>query len=470
MRRKATDPIWTAGLPNQMKKKQGYKVTRLQGCKDKFSFASLLFCFFILSSQLSAFSSQLSAPSDYDSLIVHPKTRVIKSNRLSRLMYRYGFQKYQVVKEGIYVIPLDGVTSNKEKELKIQKLKQSGLFDLVEPDYKFSLDQNTSEKNYIKIIRHNLNDNLVDSENIVEVTPNDKDFQAQYYLKEINVTKAWRTTTGDSLLIGVLDTGADANHPDLEGKVIDGEFNQDLNDEIGHGTAVSGIISANTNNNQGIAGVTWNAKILSLKVTDDNGVARVSTVVSALNKAYDKGAMIVQISLSTNQFSQTLKNAIKEAQDKNILIISSAGNTGVKEPRYPAAFNGVLGIGATDETKEVASYSTRGEHVSLVAPGNLIYTTSPNSKYESVSGTSFAAPQVAGAAALVWSIAPVLTNTEIRDLLINSAEDKGVPGKDDEYGYGILNTEKAVELAKAKLNASTQNTNQIEIEKWIIRN
>ena len=168
----------------------------------------------------------------------------------------------------------------------------------------------------------------------------------------------------------MLDTGVDASHPDLDGKIYGDEnlLPEDKSDSIGHGTEVSGIIAANTNNKQGIAGISWNTKILPIRITDEYGQARVSTVVEALDRAYDQGVKIVQISLSTNQFSQVLKDAVEEANDRGMLIISSAGNTGEREVRYPAAFEGVICVGAVNSAKRIESYSTLGDHVSIVAP------------------------------------------------------------------------------------------------------
>lgn len=394
-----------------------------------------------------AFSSEAPIPEDeYDSLIVEPKERVIKANRMSKLMNRFGVYRFQKIKSGLYVLPLDDYSN---KDLKIRELKESGHFNLVEPNYKLYIDQRVPERNYIKVIKHP-DDEPLPVLSTKEITPNDKGFTSQYYLKQINAPRAWRTTVGSSQIVAVLDTGVDVNHPDLTGK-ISGSLEEDLTDNIGHGTEVSGIIAANTNNNQGIAGIAWKTMILSLRITDDVGQARVSTVVTALDEAYSSGAKIVQISLSTNQYSKTLQNAIKEAQNRGILVISTAGNTGVQEIRYPGGFPGVIAVGSTGQNKEIESYSTTGEHVTLVAPGTSIYTTSLNSSYQSVSGTSFSSPQIAGAAALVWSIAPDLTSDEVRDILIRSAEDLGDKGKDIKYGYGLLNTQRAVEMAKIKL-------------------
>ena len=425
------------------------KDTEQQQCRENsFMFFSLLLCFLLFGS----FSSLPAlADEDYDSLIVKPKEVILKSKKLNRAMYRV-FPGFRKINDNSFVIPLN-LTNNEMKKVKIAELQNSRLFDLVEPDYKFSLDTVPMERKYIKITKESEEAQLLNNEDVQlkEITPNDKGFTSQYYLREISATKAWSATVGDdALLIGVLDTGVDANHPDLQGKVLAGSSlsDVDLMDDIGHGTEVSGIIAANTNNNQGIAGITWNTKIVSLKITDEYGQAKVSALVTALEQAYLKGVKIVQISLSTNQFSQVLKNTIQEAHDRGILIVSTSGNTGIEELRYPATFDGVIGVGAVNESKQLESYSTTGEHVTLVAPGSYIYTTSSNSTYNKVSGTSFSAPQIAGAAALVWSINPRLTNDQIKEILIRSAEDLGDIGKDKKYGYGILNAARAVEMAK----------------------
>lgn len=384
---------------------------------------SLLLCFI---SQVSVIAKE-----NYDSIIVVPRKGNLNTTRLNK----HGIFRLKKIKEQIYVIPLN---VNENKELKIKELKRSRLFKLVEPDYKFFLDEASSRKNFTTIDK-----NLV--------VPNDKDFSSQYYLKEINATKAWNTTVGNMILVGVLDSGIDTNHPDLVGKILikeDLNDNNLINNETWHGTAVAGIIAANTNNKQGIAGIAWNSRILSIKVTDDANSARVSTIVAGLELAYKEGVKIVQISLSTNEFSRVLQNAIEEAQSRGILVISSGGNSGLTELRYPAALPGVIGVGAVDKNQDIESYSTTGDHITLVAPGASIYTTSTGSNYATVSGTSFAAPQVAGACALIWSVAPDLTNNQVREILIQSTTDLGKTGKDSIFGYGLLNIEKAVEMAK----------------------
>lgn len=440
--------------------------------KNKHSFFTGIIASALLLTLFAQTAFAKSPENDFDSIIVEPIAQVTHSKKLDRIMYRNGLFNFRKITNNTYLIPLN---KTEDKNAKIVELKQSGLFKLVEPDYKFSLDEeDVPERDYIKIIKHSPQGPTypkpadTTSADTTEITPNDRGFNSQYYLREINATKAWNTTVGTSLLVGILDTGVNASHPDLDGKISASANSDYLTDQIGHGTEVAGIIAARTNNNQGIAGIAWNTKLLPIRITDEDGVARVSTVVSALDEAYASGVKIIQISLSTNQFSQTLKNAIQEANDRGILIVSTSGNTGVEELRFPAAFDNVVGVGAVNQNKIKESYSTTGEHVSLVAPGASIYTTSLNSGYAAVTGTSFAAPQIAGAAALVWSIAPELTNEEVRQVLFDSAEDLGDKGKDKLYGYGLLNTQKAVQLAKAKVAQVENQTIEIpNIETWI---
>ena len=404
---------------------------------------SLLFLLILFfSNSLFAF-----AQDNYDSIIVQTSEKLLKVRRQELILNREGIKHFNKVNNNTFVLPVE---ENKSIEEQINELKKNDLFSVIEPNYKLSIDKINS-KGYSRVKKHTRN-NIENNNDEKELLPNDKDYNSQYYLKEINAPKAWNITTGNSLLVAVLDTGVDSKHPDLVGKVTAGSGSEyaDLNDEISHGTGIAGIIAANTNNSEGIAGVAWNTKILSIKITDEYGQSRVSDVIAALEEVYESGAKIVQISLSTNQYSEALKNAVEKAYERGILIVSTAGNTGINEVRYPAGFSQVIGTGSVTKEREIEDYSTRGEHVSLVAPGTDIYTTSLNSDYENLSGTSFSAPQVAGAAALVWSINPNLTNEEVKNILLSSADDLGDTGKDDKFGFGILNTEKALELAKEK--------------------
>lgn len=404
----------------------------------------------LLQAEIFAFANEYDG---YKYLIAEPKENTIKT-RVDRILFNNKI-RYKKLNTSLYSIPLD---ENRSIEEQIKELNNTGLFKTIEPDYSLEFD----DRDYTSISKTaTSNAENVSIEDLKsEITPNDIDFSTQYYLKQINATSAWNVSTGDNVLVAVLDSGIDGNHPDLIGKVV-GLSPEDLNDNLGHGTEVAGIIAANTNNKKGIAGIGWNTKILSLKITDENNQAKVSSVVDAFERAYEQNAKIIHISLSTNQYSQVLKNAVIKAQSRGILIISTAGNTGIEEIRYPSGFEGVIGVGSISSINNLEDYSTLGEHVSLVAPGTDIFTTSLNKSYSSVTGTSFSAPQVTGIASLIWSIAPELTNTEVTEIITQGADDLGSKGKDTSFGYGLVNASKSIEKV---LSQSLEN-DSIEIVK-----
>lgn len=406
------------------------------------------------------------AENEYDSIVVYTNKDLSTIRRLSGYLRHRGIKDFKKVNRNTFVIPRD---ENKSLDSQISELKASNLFSIVEPNYKLSVDSiNIKEKDYKEISIREPDNGSISEQREQSVIPNDEWFSYQYYLRQINAHKAWNVTVGDSLLVAVLDTGVDANHPDLQGKVIGrkGKELEDLSDSISHGTGVAGLIAAHTNNTEGIAGIAWNTKILSIRITDEFGQARVSDVVAALEDVYNHGAKIAQISLSTNQYSRALEEAIKLAHERGILIVSSGGNSGTNEIRYPADFEDVLGVGAVNKSSEVEDYSTKGEHIKIVAPGSSIYTTSSILGYENQSGTSFAAPQVAGAAALVWSIIPDITYKEVMNILTLSARDLGEEGKDTKYGHGLLNIKGAVNLAK---EIASSNKEKEVIKSWVTR-
>ncbi len=361
------------------------------------------------------------ANEEVNSLIVQTKESHLRA-RVDRILLKKGCRNSKRVSGKVYIVP-----QGPDLKAQIEELRKTGLFETIEPNYKLTLDKVTKSAK-------------VNS-------------SSQYYLNEISFTDALNTSKLNEVKVAVLDSGVDANHPGLVGKVEGREGLEyiDLKDNIGHGTQVAGIITANANNKKGITGIAQNVQILSINVADEYGQSDIGTIVQALDEAYTNGAKIIQISLSTAEYSKILETVIKDAQDKGLLIVASSGNSEKEQVRYPAGFNGVIGVGAVNQNKMIESYSTRGEHISLVAPGTEIYTTSVNkSHYKAVTGTSFATPQVSAVAALVWGVNPELTNSEIKEILINSAVDLGKEGKDSEYGYGLLNAKQALELAVTK--------------------
>jgi thermitase len=286
-------------------------------------------------------------------------------------------------------------------------------------------------------------------------TPNDEVLRQQWGLRNIMAEQAWEITTGGPIVVAVLDTGVDGGHPDLDGKVLPGHNvfsgGDNAGDDNGHGTAVAGLIAANTDNRAGIAGLCWGCRILPVKVMDANGDGKDSTVAAGIRWAADNGARVINMSLGQVGDSRTLREAVDYAAAKGIVLVAAAGNEqGVGNPIiYPAAYPNVIAVGATGNTDTLTGFSSTGDYLDLAAPGVGLWTTLPGGRYGPPNGTSFSSPYVAGAAALVLSQRPDLGGYDVACVLQAGADDKGAPGKDLEYGWGRLNVLRAVELAPA---------------------
>lgn len=285
-------------------------------------------------------------------------------------------------------------------------------------------------------------------------TPNDAVVGQQWALTNIQAFEAWDITTGGEIVIAVLDTGVDGGHPDLSGKVLSGynAITRDANaaDDNGHGTAVSGLIAANTDNGIGIAGMCWGCKILPVKVLNSRGSGNDAAVARGIRWAVDNGARVINMSLGGSEDSQVLREAVGYALSRNVLIIASSGNERQEgnAPNYPAAYPGVVAVGATGNTDVVTGFSNTGDFVALTAPGVGLWTTLPGGRYGPPNGTSFSSPYVAGTAGLVLTLRGDLGTQDLACVLKASADDKGPPGRDPEYGWGRLNAFRAVQLAQ----------------------
>jgi subtilisin family serine protease len=196
-------------------------------------------------------------------------------------------------------------------------------------------------------------------------------------------------------------------------------------DEKKHGTHVAGII-AGENNNIGVTGIAYHAKIMPIRVLDENGTGSINDFVKGIHYAVDNGANIINISMATSQPDSQLQDAIEYAETKGVLVVMAAGNNGASEPEYPAKYaqNFGIAVGSLDFKQRIATASNRAGETPLnylVAPGVNIYSTVPNNQYKKLSGTSMATPFVAGVAALMLSANPSLTPNQIKEILIRSA-------------------------------------------------
>ncbi len=273
---------------------------------------------------------------------------------------------------------------------------------------------------------------------------------------DINAEGAWAIFTGSpDITIAIIDSGVDTGHEDLTGK-SSGEM------PFGnpHGTLVAGVAAARAFNQDGIRGVDWNAQILSKTIFNSFGQWLGDAAVGQkITDAVDEGADIVNCSWSFPDYPTTLGMAFAYAYKMDRVSVATMGNTSAPETRYPGAFNNVIAVGATQNNDIISDFSTTGNHIDVVAPGgtnpsNLlngrdIWSTSIGDNYQLTSGTSFAAPQVAGLASLLKGFNNDLSNDDIRQIIRLTAEDDIVPGPDPEYGFGRINAGQALEVLQA---------------------
>ncbi|WP_293130261.1 Ig-like domain-containing protein [Microcoleus sp. bin38.metabat.b11b12b14.051] len=342
-------------------------------------------------------------------------------------------------------------------EQTIAAYKNNPQFEYIEPDYLITLEDvqktNPAQKDLGTITPQ-------------ATTPNDPGYSQLWGLNntgqsggtpdaDIDAPEAWDIQKGNpNLVIGVIDTGVDYNHPDLVGNIwqnpgeiagdgIDNDNNGYIDDirgwdfadndnnpmdANGHGTHVSGTIAGKGNNGVGVTGVAWNAKIMPLKFFSDSGPGYISGAILAINYATAKGVKLTNNSWGGGGYSQALSDAINTAGQQGALFVAAAGNSSLNTditPEYPANYDlaNIISVASTTRTDGLSSFSNYGATtVDLGAPGSDIYSTWPNSTYNTISGTSMAAPHVTGAAALVWSQNPTWTAQQVKNTLMQKTD------------------------------------------------
>lgn len=290
----------------------------------------------------------------------------------------------------------------------------------------------------------------------IAMTPTDPFFCYQWHLTNTCASTAWEVTAGDpNVVVAVLDTGVESTHPDLASKLVAGWNTYDNNpntaDVLGHGTAVAGVAGALANNAIGVASVAPNCMLMPIRISDAQGYGYDSTVANGLVWAADHGARVANISYEFSG-SATVRTAADYFRSKGGVVIMAAGNSG--QTLTYADNPSVLTVSATGSSGALASWSNKGAVIDVAAPGLGIYTTYKAASFNSLSGTSFAAPCVAGVAALVISVNPQLTAQQVDMIIKSSADDLGAAGWDPGYGWGRVNAEKAVRLALNTLAAT----------------
>jgi subtilisin family serine protease len=233
-------------------------------------------------------------------------------------------------------------------------------------------------------------------------------------------------------------------------------------DDHGHGTHCAGIIGAAADNDTGVAGVCPGSRLMILRAGNCNGYFTSSAVARAIYYAADNGARVISMSFGGTSTNQAMAEAVAYARSRGVMLFAAAGNTGDATLHYPAGYEGVLGVGATDNQDRSASFSTHNASVDLVAPGVSVLSTTPTypcrlslrgypSGYSYMSGTSMACPAAAGVGALLVAHRPDLSPEDWESALIQGAEDLGTPGRDDYYGHGRVNAASSLELLPRKL-------------------
>lgn len=353
---------------------------------------------------------------------------------------------------------------------KAEELRRSPLVEYAEP-------------NYIVKAASSVEVDFLYSLHALDVEPDDPYYPGQWNLHKIEAPAGWDITTGNNrVVIAVLSTGVDPDHEELKDKIwtnldeepdngIDDDQNGYIDDvhgwdfvlenwdnepwdDRGNGTFDATVAAAEANNGVGLAGVSWGAKIMPIKVLDYNGGGDIYEITPAIQYAADNGARVLLLNFIVFGYSHTLEAFIDDAYQKGALVVAPMGDCAkggsycrelTNPVLYPAAFPHVLAVAATDQDDEHYFFSGHKSYTDVAAPGTDIvggYHLTPG--YGRMSSTHAASPHVAGLAALVWSVNPTLTPDEVESIIEATAVDLGEPGWDENFGHGRIDASAAV--------------------------
>lgn len=362
-----------------------------------------------------------------------------------------------------------------------RRMNYAKVFTISLPDTSFKSSLINSLKNLTEVLYAETNGDL--TKNII---PADGRFAQQWNMlntvvpgADIHAEPAWDIFTGNpNAIIAIIDDGVDANHNDLNAKILGGDNGfqvglDGLGREVSHGSHVAGIAAAvsNNNNNNGVAGVDWQARVHPKNIFDGNGDPDITqSIIDAVN--FDQNVWTLNNSWSTRnpdgtpgRYSVTVRSAFAHAYRNNRVQCVAMGNHQITNPNavgIPAGFNsGIIAVGATDIGDNITGFSAQGPHVDVSAPGNLIWSTNFNNNYIDISGTSMATPHVAGLASLLRGFNTNLANDDIEQIIRLSANDVNAlnfPGFDNQMGTGRINAERALQSLQAPNQLLQWNT------------
>ncbi len=382
-----------------------------------------------------------------DTILVQFKPEAAQSavDAITRTLEMKRVRFFEQIDVGVYRIPVDQV---------LNTVDALGVF----PEVAFA------EPNYI---RRTL------------FVPNDPRYGEQWGFPKINAPAAWDITLGSSdVIVAVIDTGMDQDHPDLTNQrwintdeiagndvdddnngYVDDRFGYDFfgnalfgiippgeaaedndpEDDHGHGSHTSGTVAAATDNLTGVAGTASGCRVMVVRALGTIfGMGYSSDIINAIFYATDNGAHVISMSLGSTAFSTAELTAAVYAENNDVLVVAAAGNGGNTEMNYPAGYPTVMAVSATTSVDGLASFSTRGANIDVGAPGQNILSTTLGAGYQKMDGTSMACPHAAGVCALVKSQFPTATAAQVRQMVRNGADDLGATGWDPNFGDGRI--------------------------------
>ena len=275
--------------------------------------------------------------------------------------------------------------------------------------------------------------------------PNDPRLANQWGLTSTRFGGAWNDANGDGAKVAMVDSGVYSEHPDLGRIIAQRDFVEGdavADDDYGHGTHITGIAGALTDNGKGVAGGCFGCKLIVAKVMGAGGFTTDSRVVEGINWSMIQGADVVNLSLGGPADSSVLRTAVNRAYWRGAVVVAAAGNDGTDGPRYPAAYSNATAVGAISADGSLAPFSGRGRWVDLAAPGTDIISTSKSGGYDRQSGTSMSSAFVSGLAGLLASQG--MSADSIRQRMQDTAKDLGPAGDDPRFGHGMIDADNAV--------------------------